>query len=101
MKLVIQPVKRGADIFHLTLTVMVGPFAQSGAAKIKAQRGKSQTVQRLHGVEHNLVVHGAAMQWVRMAHQSGVRRMRRAGVQQCFQLSRGSGEKEALDLSGH
>lgn len=56
MKLRIEPVDRRPDIFDLAMAVIVFALAESGAAKVETQYGKTKTVQRLHGVEHDLVM---------------------------------------------
>src|SRR5579862_7003659 len=56
MKLRIEPVERRAHVIHLAVSVIVFSLAQSSAAKVHAQDWKTEAVQRLHGVEYNLVV---------------------------------------------
>ena len=67
MKLVVQPVERGANVFDFPVAVIVLALAQARAAKVEAQHRKTKTVQRFHGVEHNFVVQRSAKQRMRMA----------------------------------
>ena len=71
--------------------------AQAGAAKVEAQHRKSERVQRLHRVIHDLVVHGAAKQRMWMAHQRGVSRLRLSLVEQRFQASRTTFKKQGAN----
>ncbi len=75
-------------------------FAQPGAAKIEAEHGKSETVERLHGVEDNFVMQRSTVQRMRMAHDGGMRRIGRPGVEQSFQTSGGAGYVERADAGG-
>src|SRR5450631_2313798 len=70
---------------------------QSGAAKVEAQHGKSKRMQRLHGMKHDLVVHRPAKQWVRMADQSGMRRIGLARIEQCLEPAGRAVEKQRAD----
>ena len=97
MKLSIQPVKGGANILDLTVALIMFAVAEAGAAKVKAQHRKAKTVQRLHGVENNLVMQCPAKQGMGMANYCGVRRVPGAGIQQRFQAACGAFEEERLD----
>jgi len=97
MKFLVQPIEGGTDIVGLALSVIVLAFAQSGAAEIEAKDGDSETVERLHGVERDLVVHGAAEQGMRMADQGGVWRIRDTAVEQSFQAAGRAIEKKGAD----
>jgi hypothetical protein len=83
----IKPIERGVHVFHLAIALIMFALAQSGSTKIKPQHGKTETVQRLHGVKDNLVVQRSAEQRMGMTDQCGVRRVGRASVQQSFQTS--------------
>ena len=72
-------------------------LAQTGAAKVEAQHRKSKTVQGFHGVEDDLVMQGSAEQRMRMAYKRGVRGTLGAGVEQGFQASGRTVEKQRLD----
>ena len=72
-------------------------FAQAGAAKIEAQHGESEAVERLHGVKDDFVVQRSAVQRMRMANEGGMRCAGRTGVEQGFQASGGAGEEEGAD----
>ncbi len=56
MKLRIQPIKRGANVLDFPIALVVLALAQPRAAKIETQHGKTEAVQRLHGMENNFVV---------------------------------------------
>ena len=69
------------------LSLVVRSLAQSRAAEVEAQHGKAERVQGLHGVEDDFVVHGSAVERVRMAHQrrNGLhQRRRRSAAPQAF-----------------
>ena len=68
--------------------------AESGAAEVEAKDGKAEAVQRLHGVEDNLVVQRPAKQRVRMANERGMPSINRPSVQQRLQASRGTVDEE-------
>src|SRR5690348_9158162 len=76
-------------------------FAHASAAKIEAQNGKAECAERFHGVIHNLVVHGAAEERMRMADQRGMRCVRLAFIQQSFQPACGPVQEEGFDSVGH
>ena len=60
MKLRIQPMERGANVFDLAIAFVVFSVAQPRAAKIETQHRKTKAVQRLHGVEDDFVVQRAS-----------------------------------------
>jgi acetylornithine deacetylase len=103
MKLVIDPIQRGAHVVYFALALIVFTFAQSGPTKVETQHGKSKTVQRFHRVEHNFVVQRSAKQRVRMANQCRMRGVLRAGVKQSFQASCLPLQKQRTDrqVRGH
>src|SRR5206468_12466558 len=76
-------------------------IAQARSAKVEPQYRKAKAAQRLHGVVNHLVVHRPAKQRMRMADQSGMRRVRLALIQQRLQPSRGPIEEERFDSIGH
>lgn len=94
VKLRVQPIEGSANVFDFPVAVIVFAVAQSGASKVEAQHGKTKTIQRLHGVEHDLVMQSPAKQWMRMADDSRVRRVLCAGIEQRFQSSRRAFEEE-------
>ena len=81
---VFKPVERGQNILGLARAIMLA-FAQSRAAKVEAQHRPAQSelrrVEHLHGVVHDLVVHGAAALGMGMADQRGERRSGQSLVQ--------------------
>ena len=97
MKLVIQPIERRADIIHFAIPMIVFALAQSRAAKVESQHGKSKTVQRLHRVKHDFVVQRPAKQRMRMANQRRMGCVLRAGIQQRLQPSGRTVEKKRSD----
>ena len=81
----LQPLDCGGDIIGFAFPIVMLALAQSRPAKVETQHRKSESVERLHGVECDLVVHGAAKNRVRVADQGGVCSLLRAGIQQAFQ----------------
>ena len=94
MILGVEPVERRADVVDFAVAVVVFALAQSGSAEVEAQHGKAEAVQRLHGVEDDLVVQRPAEQRMRMADQRCVRRVVGARVEQRFEASRRTVEKQ-------
>src|SRR5271168_3231605 len=97
MKFRVHPVESGAHIFHFANAVVVPALAQSRAAKVEAQHGKAKTVQRLHSMEYDFVVQGAAEERMRVANHSRVSCILRASIKQRFQPSCGPCEKKGFD----
>src|SRR5450755_1267277 len=97
MEFPFQPVEGGANVVHLATPVVVLAVAQAGSAEVEAQRGKSKTVQRLHGVKHHFVMESPAKDRMRMANQSGVRRRRGTQVQDSFEPAHRAVEKKRTD----
>jgi len=97
MKCVIEPVERREYVIHFPDSMIVFTLAQTRAAKIEAQHGKTKTVQRLHGVKHDFVVQRATKQRMRMANDRGMGRVLRARVEQRLQPASGRVEKKRLD----
>ena len=97
VELRVQPVESRANIFNFPVTVIVFAMTESGAAKVEAQYGKPKTVQRLHGVEYNLVMQRSAKQRMRVANDCGMRRIFRTGVEQRFESSRWSLQEKRSD----
>ena len=93
MKLRIHPIQRRPHVIDFTHTMIVLALAQSGPAKIEAQHGKAKTVQRLHGVKHDLIVQRPAEQRVRMANHRRMRRTLRPCIQQRLKPPRRAVEK--------
>ena len=60
MILGVEPVERSPDVIDFAIALVVFALAQSRSTKVEAQHGKSKTVQRLHGMEHNFVVQRSA-----------------------------------------
>jgi hypothetical protein len=81
----LEPVESGADVLDFADAVRVLAFAQPRAAEVEAKHGESETVERFHGVEDDLVVQRAAVERVRMTHHGHVCRVWRSGIQQRFQ----------------
>ena len=68
--------------------------AQSGSAEVEAQNGKPKTIQRLHGVKDHLVVQRPAEHRMRMTDDRSVRGVFRTRIEQRFETSRWTVEKE-------
>ena len=94
MKLRVQPIEGGANIFDFSIAVIVFTLTESSAAEVKAQHGKTKTVQRLHGVKHDLVMQRSSKHRMRMANQRRVRRILRARIEQGFEPSRWTFEEQ-------
>ena len=94
MKFRVEPVERSADILDFTNSVVVVAVAQARSAKIEPQHGKTEAVQRLHGVEHDFVVQRSPKQRMRMADHCGVSCVCGSGIEQHFELPRRPVEKE-------
>jgi len=75
----------------------VFPLAQTRAAEIEAQHGKTKTIQRLHGVKDDFVVQRATKQRMGMANQGGMGRVLRARVEQRLQPAGAPVEKKSPD----
>ena len=84
MILGVQPVKRRADVVDFAVAVIVFSLAQTRAAEIEAQDGKSETVQRLHGVKNNLVMQRSAKKRMRMTNYGCMTGIRRASIEKGF-----------------
>ena len=87
MEFAVEPVQRCSNVIGFFHPATVFSLAQSKATKIEAQHRKSKTVQRLHRMKHNLVVHGAAVNRMRMTDQSSMTRVLCARVEQRFEAS--------------
>lgn len=93
MKLGIEPVERGANVFEFAAAAIVLALAEACAAEVETQHGETKTVQGLHGVEDNFVVQRSAEQGMRMANQRRVSGIFRARIQQGFQAAGGTVEE--------
>src|SRR5205807_1101575 len=96
-KLPLQPIERGADVVQFASPVIVLPFAQARASKIKPQHGKAKAVEGFHGVEHDLVVQCASVHRMRIPLRKPSRRGRRLAVMAT--MARGLPPGRALLLS--
>ena len=85
VKFVFQPIESGAHIILLSMAVVVHALASANAAKVKAQDGNSEAVQRLHRAIDHLVVQRASTHRVGMTDQCAVWRIFQARVQQRLQ----------------
>ena len=92
-----EPIERGAHVFDLADAAGVLAFAQASAAEVKAEHGKSEAVERFHGVEDDFVVQRSTVERMRMADDGGMRRVGRSGVEESFEASGGAGEEERAD----
>lgn len=93
----VEPVERSTDVIDFAVALVVFALAQSRSPKVEAQHGKAKTVERLHGVEHNFVVQRSAKEWMWMADQSGMSGVSGSGIQQRFQASCRTIEKQGPD----
>src|SRR5580692_7690683 len=92
-----QPVESGSNILDFAVAVVVLALAESGPAEVEAQHGKTKTVQRLHGMEYDLVMQRSAKQRMRMANYRRVGCVLRACVEQGFESSCRTFEEERSD----
>lgn len=83
----IQPIQRSPNVVHFTISMIMFPVAQAGAAKIEAQHREGKTVQRFHGVKDHLVMKRSTVERMGMAHQSGARGLRSASIEQRFEAA--------------
>jgi hypothetical protein len=93
----LEPIECSANIVALAASIVVGALAESGAAKVESEDRKTEGVERLGGVIHNLVVHRSSMQRMRMADERCVRSIGVAGIQQSFEASCGASDEQGLD----
>ncbi len=89
-KLAVQPVDGGAGVLDFAGAVGVFPRAEAYTAKVEAEHRQAEVCKRLHGVEDDLGVHGAAGGRVRMADEGGVPRAGCAFVQHGLQAAGGT-----------
>ena len=80
-----QPLQRNLHVVDLAAAAVVLALAASNAAEIEAQHGKAKTIQHLHGVINDFVVHRPAKQRMRVGDEAGISRILRPGVQQRFE----------------
>ena len=90
----IEPVERGADVVDFARAVIMFSLTQSGSAKVEAQHGKTEAVQRLHGVKDNLVVQRSTEEGMGMTDNCSVCRILGSGVEDRFQASSRAFEEE-------
>ena len=94
-----EPVERAADVVGLVAAVVVA-LAESGSAKVEAENGPAEGGKDFGGVVDHLVVHGAAALGVGMAKEGGKGGIGLTFVEQGFEASGWSGEKEAVNGAG-
>ena len=101
----VEPVESCAHVILLATAVIVAALAEAGSAKVEAQDGQALGLEGLHCVVDDLVVHGSAAERMRMTEQHGVFRIRRAGVEQRFEMTGWAGEvvdgADGLGWRGH
>ena len=93
----LEPVEGGADVFDFPFTSSVFAFAQSGAAEVEAQYGKSEGLERFHGVKNDLVVQRAAEERVGMTDYGCMSCVWRSGIQQRFEAANWAVQEERSD----
>src|SRR5690242_17302026 len=94
MELYVEPIDSRSNVFYLAFASVVLAVAQSRTTEIEAQHGKSEVVQRFHRVKYDLVVQGSTEQRMRMTDDCSVCCVFRACVEQGFQTSGWTIEKE-------
>ena len=97
MILGIKPVECSPHIIDFPVAVIMFALAQASSSKVEGQHRKAKTIQRLHGVEDNLVMQRPAKQRMRMTNHRSVRRIFRASVEQRLQPSRRTVESQRMN----
>ena len=82
MKLVVQPIQRGCERRPLHRFRVVLALAEASPAKIETQHGKTETVQRLHGMKDDFIVQRAAIDGMGMAHHGSVSGIGNSSIEQ-------------------
>ena len=96
-KLRMEPIERNPNVVNLAVSGVVLALTEPGTAEIEAQHGKPEAVERFHGVEDDLVVQGSAENGMRVADQGSVRSIFCTGIDERFQTSSGTVEKDRPD----
>jgi len=78
-KLGSKKIQHGTDIALLAVAAVVYAGAESRAAKIEAQHGDAESIERFRRLVNHFVVHRAAKKRMRMADNGGERRKRGSG----------------------
>lgn len=94
LKFAFKPFESGSHVVDFADAVCMLSFAQAGTTEVEAQDGKSEAVERFHGVEDDLVMERSSVERMRMADQRRVRGRGRAIVEQGLEASGGAVEKE-------
>jgi hypothetical protein len=61
MDLSVEPIERGTNIVSLSLAEIMISLTQAGIAEVETENREAESIQGLHRVEHNFVVHCAAI----------------------------------------
>lgn len=93
MKFGIEPIERDANVIDFAAAMVMLALAESGAAEIKAQNGKSEMIERFHRMKDDFVVERPSEEGMGMADGGGVSCVGRTGVEQGFEASGGAVEK--------
>jgi hypothetical protein len=75
--------------------MIVDALAEADAAEVEAQHRQTEGGEGLHGAVDGLIVQGSSAGWVRMADESGERRVVQAGVEHGFETA--GGAKQIFD----
>jgi hypothetical protein len=100
MEFVVEPVEGGAHVVLLTVTVVMFASTQPGAAKVEAQHGQAERVERFHGMEDDFVVQRASEQGMGMADDRGVGGVGGTFIEQGFERTGRAGNEEGADGGG-
>jgi hypothetical protein len=73
-------------------------LAQARATKVKAEYGPAKTMQRFSGMKDNFVVERAPKERMRMAHDGGVGGSAAANIEQGFEPSGRTFQRQRPDL---
>jgi len=99
-ELLCQPIETCAHIFYFRDAIGVFTFAQSGAAEVEPEDGESESVKGFHGMEDNFIVQRSTVEGMRMADYGAVGCAGRSGIEETFQASGGTGQKQRTDAGG-
>lgn len=92
--------ERGSGIFHFTDALVVFALTQIYAAEVEAEHDMAGVPHAASHAMHDLIVHGATVQRMRMANQRGMLRVTLLRLlQQRFQPPRGPGNEKGFDTS--
>lgn len=96
----VQPIQRRLHVVHFTASAVMLALAEASPAKIETQHGKTEAVQRLHGMKDDFIVQSAAIDGMRMTNDAAVSGTGRPGIEQGFEPACGAFQKKGSDCAG-